>query len=434
VQDTLSKSKRRHYTKSSSFFMALLFTVLCGAVALTLGYFINYFAKGHFVYAAEAVIDSEIRYLDISGTIPNINEVEERIYIPLRDNAHLPESFPMPSRRLAEGLLVFDMPDNKQYAARIHTMVDGHKVLVGTDITEIAGTFSFMQWIGIASIIFVMIVVFVSYIISIFVVNGTNKIAGTAQDIIRTGDLSRRVEVFSRWDDLSNMANTLNLLFDRIEELMRGVRQVSDNIAHDLRTPLTRMRSHIEELQKAEPDNTSYDMLITESDRILMTFNALLRISRIETEQQRSQFATLYLDEVIKDVIDFYEPLAEEKSITLIRAEFKPAPYHGDRDLLFQAFANILDNALKFTPQGGLIEITMARRGGSIYTEIENTGPPIDEQDIKRIFHRFYRADQSRNLPGAGLGLSMVRAVITLHEGSVSAQNTPRGVKIITIL
>ena len=177
--------------------MALLFTILCGAVALTLGYFINYFAKGHFVHSTQAVIDSEIKYIEALGKIPEYSE--SRLYIPLDKEAHLPANFPKPSKILTEGLLVFKMPDSqKRYAARIHTFANGEKLLMGTDITDIANDFEFMQWIGIASIAFVMIVVFVSYIISIFVVNGTNKIADTAYDIIRTGDLSRRVDVIGR--------------------------------------------------------------------------------------------------------------------------------------------------------------------------------------------------------------------------------------------
>lgn len=427
-------NKRRHYAKSSSFVMALLFTVLCGAVALTLGYFINYFAKGHFVHGTQSVLDSEIRYVGMLDDLPVTKTEGARIYVPLDQQGQLPPDFPKPSMRLVEGLLVFEMQESgEHYAARIHTRDDGRKILVGTNITELSHDFQFMQWIGITSIIFVMFVVFISYVISIFVVSGTNKIAGTAYDIITTGDLSRRVEMNSRWDDLGNVAGLLNALFDRIEELMQGVRQVSDNIAHDLRTPLTRMRSHIESLQKQEPKNAAYDELLAEADHILATFNALLRISRIETEKQRSQFAALCLDEVLRDVADFYEPLAEERGLTL-SLEAAAANLHGDRDLLFQAFANILDNAVKFTDDNGIISIRSSLRDGRIVTEVENTSTGLDTGDMKKIFERFYRADKSRRAAGYGLGLSLVSAVIDLHRGLVSAENTQDGFKIITIL
>lgn len=433
MQDISSKiNKRRAYARSSSFLMALLFTVLCGAAALSLGYFINYFAKGNIVHSTQAALDSEIKYIKALGTIPT-GEQDERLYIPLKEDGHLPEGFPQPSKRLAEGLLVFEMPDTaKRFAARIHTFADGKKILVGMDITEISNDFEFMQWIGIASIAFVVVVVFVSYLISIFVVSGTNKIAETAHEIIRTGDLSRRLTIASHWDDLSNMAGVLNMLLDRIQTLMQGVRQVSDNIAHDLRTPLTRMRSRIEALQAQDPSNEVYDQLMAESDQILATFNALLRISRIETEQQRSQFAKLALHEVLKDVAEFYEPLAEDKNIRL-NVLLENMEYYGDRDLLFQAFANMLDNAVKFTPDGGLINLELKRDDGRAQVVVHDSGCGIQDDERGKIFERFYRAEKSRSLPGAGLGLSLVSAVITLHGGSVEAQNSG-GLRIITIL
>ena len=414
--------------------MALLFTVLCGVVALTLGYFINYFAKGHFVHGTQSVLDSEIRYVELLDDLPATKTEGARMYVPLNKDGQLPQDFPRPSMRLAEGLLVFDMPGSEErYAARIYTLDNGRKILVGTNISELSHDFQFMQWIGIASIIFVMLVVFVSYVISIFVVNGTNKIAGTAYDIITTGDLSRRVEMNSRWDDLGNVAGILNVLFDRVQELMQGVRQVSDNIAHDLRTPLTRMRSHIETLQKDDPDNKAYDGLLDEAEHILATFNALLRISRIETEKQRSQFAALSLDKVLHDVVDFYEPLIEERELNL-RLEISGANLNGDRDLLFQAFANILDNAVKFTDDKGTISIRSFMKDNRIVTEIENSGAGLETDDLKKIFERFYRTDKSRSAEGSGLGLSLVAAVIDLHRGEVSAENTQGGFKIVTIL
>ena len=413
--------------------MALLFTVLCGVVALTLGYFINYFATGNFVHSTQAVIDSEIKYLEAQASLPVSHNANERLYVHLDETGHLPADFPQPSRVLAEGLLVFEMPDERRYAGRIHTFEQGEKMFVGTDITSTSHDFYFMQAIGIASIIFVMVVVFVSYVISIFVVKGTNNIAGTAYDIIRTGDLSRRVDMHSRWDDLSNVGFVLNMLLDRIEDLMNGVRQVSDNIAHDLRTPLTRMRNNIEGLIKTNPDHDEYHDLLNQTDHILTTFNALLRISRIEAEKQKSQFRDVQIDNIIRDVKEFYEPLAEDKNITLTFTADK-ASFFGDRDLLFQAFANICDNAVKYTPKGGDIHIAIHKKPEHIEIRIENTAAPLPENILPKIFDRFYRVDESRHSAGTGLGLSLVAAVVALHGGTVKARNTHRGVEIITIL
>lgn len=432
VQDISLKTKRRRYAKSSSFMMALLFTILCGAVALSLGYFINYFAKGHLVHGAQAVIDSEVKYIQALGQLPDMDQ--SKIYIRLNEDALLPSDFPKPSKVLAEGLLLFEMPQTeKRYAARIHNFADLGKVLIATDITDMADDFDFMQWIGIASIAFVMIVVFVSYIISIFVVKGTNDIAETAYEIIRTGDLSRRVNISARWDDLSNVAIVLNLLFDRIEQLMQGVRQVSDNIAHDLRTPLTRMRGHIDMLQKKQPEHQEYSKLRDEADHILQTFNALLRISRIETEQQRSRFERQDIDKVLHDVIEFYEPLAEEKNI-VINKDIQPAQRVCDRDLIFQAFANIIDNAIKYGSEKSHINIKLHKHNEAIEIMIENSGVCVLDEDLPKIFDRFYRADKSRSQQGSGLGLSLVAAVVKLHGGSVEARNMNENFQIITKL
>lgn len=437
MRDTLSKTKmifKRHYAKSSSFFMAVTFTILCGAAAISFGYFINYFAKGHFIQSTEAVLDSEIRYIETLDTMPSLLENQGRLYVPLNDDGSLPEDIPVSVQRLAEGIIVFDYPvDDKRYAAKIHTFLDGHKVLVGFDITNISQDFKFMQWLGIASIGFVMIVVLISYLISFFVVEGTNKIAKTAQDIIATGDLSRRVAVASRWDDLSNMAAVLNLLLDRVEELMQGVRQVSDNIAHDLRTPLTRMRNHIETLKEKNKKSKDYDGLMDEADHLLSTFNALLRISRIETERQRSRFQTLALHDVLNDVVEFYEPLAEEKNIK-IDCSLAEVSCFGDRDLLFQAFANLFDNAVKFTPKNGTITVSLEKRDDKARFTIMDSGSGIDEAEKEKIFDRFYRAEKSRTTSGTGLGLSLVMAVIKLHDGEIIAENAHPGLKIITII
>ena len=432
MRDILSKSESRKYINSSSFVMALLFTILCGLAALSLGYFINYFAKGHFVHSTEAVLDAEIRYIEAVRAVHA--DHTERLYLFLNEDGSLPKDISSDLSRLSEGILVFDyLKNGRRYAAKIHTLQDNRKILIGTDITEISQDFRFMQWLGIASICFVMIVVFVSYIISVFVVSGTNRIADTAREIMKTGDLSRRVNVGTRWDDLSNMAAVLNILLDRVEELMQGVRQVSDNIAHDLRTPLTRMRSHIETLQKQKPENKSYNQLLNESDQILATFNALLRISRIETEQQRSQFTTLQLHNILIDITEFYEPLAEEKGITL-KTDLEEIEYHGDRDLLFQAFANLLDNAVKFTPDGGVINLSLKQKQKQAQVIVSDTGPGIPNADKSKIFERFYRGEKSRNSSGTGLGLSLVSAVIKLHGGHIQVENTTPGLKIITIL
>lgn len=277
--------------------MALLFTLLCGFSLSVLGYFGYFFERGHFIYGTEEVIDTEIRHLSANQPFDVSNNGENvrlgRLFLAFGPNGEVPEVVSGKIDRLKEGLIVFNHPvSNKTYAAKIHTFNNNQKILVGVDVSEAQKEFRFMQWLSIISIALIILVVLVSFLISVFVAKGTHRIAITAQNIMDTGDLSKRLEVSSHWDDLSRMASTLNLMLDRIEALMLGLRQMSDNIAHDLRTPLTRLRNHIEE---AEKDNAGVnnEALLNEADKLLNTFNALLRISRIESEKNVSTFNQL---------------------------------------------------------------------------------------------------------------------------------------------
>ncbi len=413
--------------------MALLFTILCGGAMLVLGYFGYYFARGHFILGTEAVLDSEIRYVASLADPLKIPRNDERLYVPFPEDGSNPAEV-SEVRVLSEGIVLFDnRADQKTYAAKIHTLESGQKILVAVDITRTVNDYRLMFKLSVLSIGLMIAVIGVSYLISVFVVRGTNQIADTARNIMKTGDLTRRIEVKSRWDDLSNMADALNLLLERIEHLMKGVRQVSDNIAHDLRTPLTRLKNRLEDLKKQQPENASYCGLLDEVDNILLTFNAILRISRIEHEQQRSQFRDVNLSEILMDVVAFYEPVAEEKNIVLA-FEGEAISKYADRDLLFQTFLNLVDNAIKFTPEGGRVAVRLIKDQDQAVIEIEDTGPGIHEQEQPRVFDHFYRAEQSRHRPGTGLGLSLVAASIKLHQGLISMQNTGSGLKIITIL
>lgn len=409
--------------------MALLFTVLCGAAATTLGFFINYFTKGHFVHSTESVIDTQIAYVEALG-VEQAMQKTNGLYIPIDADESLPRNIQSDIDVLTEGIIVFASQDgDKQFAAKVHSYPDGKRLLVATDITQVSRDFKFMQRLGIGSIIFVTLVVFVSYIISIFVVTGTNHIADTAKQIIKTGDLSRRLDIGKGWDDLSNMANVLNLLLDRIEELMQGVKQVSDNIAHDLRLPLTRLRNHIESLEPT----AEHAELMQEVDHLMTTFNALLRISRIEQEKQRKQFSKVEMSELLADVIELYEPLAEDRQIK-IEKRLVPYSLKGDRDLLFQAYANLLDNALKYTPAHSTIELTMHKTDSSLTVIVKDAGKGVGLDELDKIFDRFYRTDNARHTPGNGLGLALVKAVIELHNGEIRAEQCAPGFQIITDL
>ncbi|MEK9784989.1 MAG: HAMP domain-containing sensor histidine kinase, partial [Gammaproteobacteria bacterium] len=211
----------------------------------------------------------------------------------------------------------------------------------------------------------------------------------------------------------------LNRMLDQIQELMEGIRQVSDNIAHDLKTPLSRLRQDLEEISTQRPHDPELSETLShalrEADRLLGLFNALLRIARIESETVTPTLVDLSLADLLKDIVEFYEPLADDKhqKITLL---IDDAPQLvADRDMLFQSLANIMDNAIKYTPMGGRIQLRVGTREDRPFLSICDSGPGIATHEHDRVFQRFYRTDASRSTPGNGLGLSLARAVLQLH-------------------
>ena len=255
---------------------------------------------------------------------------------------------------------------------------------------------------------------------------------------ILSGDLARRIPVLNaNDDDFALLIVNFNHMLDRIEQLMEGVKQLSDNIAHDLRTPLTRLRNGLANLETGGPgrEQEAVASLIEEADSLLATFSALLRIAQIETGNRRAAFASDDLATVLADVCEFYEPLALERGLEVRTHLAAPCVAVCDRDLLFQAFANLLDNAIKYSPPDGVIEVSLVHRATGIEVVITDQGPGIPAGERDKVFQRFYRVEESRSgHPGNGLGLSLVQAVIALHGGTVSLGDTAPGLRVSVTL
>jgi signal transduction histidine kinase len=206
----------------------------------------------------------------------------------------------------------------------------------------------------------------------------------------------------------------------QLEEALQEAKVVGDNIAHDLRTPLTRIRLRIERGREhaatVEELRAVIDQAIAGLDQSLTTIAALLRITEIEHSRRRERFSAVQLAPLIREAGDLYDPIAEDKGVSL-RVEAPDGPIvNGDRDLLFEAVANLVDNAVKFTPEGGRVELALLHQEGEIVIRVSDTGPGISEIDREAVTQRFYRSDKSRNIKGLGLGLSMVAAIIKLHS------------------
>ena len=245
-------------------------------------------------------------------------------------------------------------------------------------------------------------------------------------------DFSARLHKENAAGDYGILTDNLNHMLDQIEGLMVGMREVADNIAHDLRTPLARMRNRLVDLQDKAGDvcQDEINSLIEEADGMLATFNTLLRIGQIESGNRRVEFEALDMKSILFDVVELYEPLASDKSIS-IRTQLLDVPMcPGDRNMLFQCFANIVDNAIKYTPENGHINIRLLSQDDAIQLDFADDGPGIPEQDRHRVFQRFFRVEASRSKPGNGLGLSLVAAVVKMHKGSFEVGDNRPGLRL----
>jgi signal transduction histidine kinase len=251
---------------------------------------------------------------------------------------------------------------------------------------------------------------------------------------IMAGHLAHRVPQDGSGDELDRLAVSLNAMLDRIEGLMNAVRQVSDNIAHDLRTPLNRLRARAEVTLMGEPDLASckeaLEKNLEEADALLGTFNALLDIARLEGSASGPR-DPVNLGEIVADVADLYEPVAEDAQISLaVIPAGNPIVAVGDRRLLSQALANLVDNAIKYTEPGGRVWLSAERRDKHAVITVGDTGPGVPASDRDRIFDRFVRLDSDRGKPGNGLGLSLVRAVAVMHSAELKVEDGNPGLVV----
>lgn len=263
--------------------------------------------------------------------------------------------------------------------------------------------------------------------VSLGVLRRIETISRTSRAIM-AGDLGRRIPLRGSLDEFDHLAASLNAMLDRIQALMAGLQQVSSDIAHDLRTPLTRLRQRLELARRRETSaeglHATLDAATDDVQAILDTFAALLRIAQIEAGGRRAGFSTVALTELLEDLVDIYQPVAEEAGQVLTARAEPGLALRGDKELLTQLFANLFENAITHAGQGAAITVTAMADGARLVVRVSDTGPGIPPAFREEVFRRFYRLESSRTTPGNGLGLSLVQAVAGIHGGEVVLQNT----------
>lgn len=324
---------------------------------------------------------------------------------------------------------------------RVFVLPGGFHLLVGRDVAErerfhdiIKSAF---RW---SAAMTVLLGIAAWYFVSRRVLKRIDGVADTARQIM-AGNLSGRIAVTGSGDEFDRLAESLNAMLDRIEQLLQGLTEVSDNIAHDLKTPLTRLRNRVETALRVARGDADYrdalETTIVESDELIRTFNALLMIARVEAGSAEGELVELDAGAVLRDVAELYEPAAEEAGADLTVAVVGSVPARLNRELIGQALANLIDNALKYA--GGdlddgrkpVIALAACLRDRRVLLTVSDNGPGIDAADRERVLERFVRLEKSRTRPGSGLGLSLAAAVARYHGGVLRLEDAAPGLRAV---
>ncbi|MDB5507300.1 MAG: basS [Devosia sp.] len=330
-------------------------------------------------------------------------------------------------------------PRNKGNAVVRSVALDsGLLLVVGRDVVERRGYTAIIIQSFVIGVVGILVFSIIAGLFTAFrVLRRIDTINGTATKIM-SGNLSERVPITGRKDEFDGLATSLNAMLDRIEQLMVGLKEVTDNVAHDLKTPLTRLRNKAENALRDTADPTSrteaLETTIAESDKLIRTFNALLLIARVEAGTPSGALTDLDLTTVVADVAELYLPVAEEEGLTLTTEIAEGVRHRGNRELLGQAVVNLVENALKYARVGdrpGHIVVGLQLAGERTLISVADNGPGIPEADRARVIERFVRLDESRSEAGSGLGLSLVAAVARLHRGELRLEDNAPGVRAV---
>jgi signal transduction histidine kinase len=327
--------------------------------------------------------------------------------------------------------------NNGDQQTLVHVSVlGGDYLLVGRD-NALFQPLQTRFWYGLSAAVAVLCIagLLVGLITRRALMSRVHSIRQTVSAIIH-GDLKHRLPTHLSDDELNTLSLTINGMLDQIELLVHGVRNVSNSIAHDLRTPLAELRSRLEELSLIRPSTeetyAEIDGAVADVDRVIRIFDALLRLAEIDAGMRRSGFVSLDVSDLAANAVEFYEPAAELKAIDLKMRSNGPLLVSADPVLLAQALSNLIDNALKYAPHRGSIEVAVQRLDDlRAEVSVSDNGPGIDDEEKTKVMQRFYRGDASRGTPGVGLGLSLVQAVAKLHGSALELRDNGPGLRVV---
>lgn len=451
--------------RTTTFRLSLTYLALFGAAAVVAIVYIYWNTTVLLTQQLHETIDAELKGLaeqyKAGGLSRLVNTVADRsetpgnslYYVADPDGQRIAGNLSTISTELANSLgpveFVYSRPaeggiERRLAFANVFRLQGGYRLIVGRDIEDrrdLARMIrSAMLWgLGVMALFGIG----GGYWVSRKLLARIDAVAATTRTIME-GDLSGRLPTNGSGDELDRLSGSLNLMLARIEQLMAGLREVSDNIAHDLKTPLNRLRNRVEAALHEPYGEPAYrealERTIEEADGLIKTFNALLSIARLEAGAGGDNKESLDVSELIRDVTELYEPVAEERGITLVATAKDPVHVRADRQLLGQALANLIDNALKYGAPGGdggrEPEVTVASGANGTMAEIAvcDRGPGVPEAERERVLDRFVRLEASRSEPGSGLGLSLVAAVARLHGGTLRLEDNHPGLKVVLSL
>ena len=443
---------------TSTFRLALIYLILFGVSAFVLLIFLYFTTAGVLERQTNETIQAEITGLEEqyrTEGLRRLRQVIERrsaaqphrasIYL-LTDPIGQPIAGNLPEWPAAEsgddGWISFTIDvtredegvERRRARAATFILLGGFRLLVGRDVEDrlqIQTLIMRALWWGLA--LTLLLGLAGGFLVSRGMVGRVDAINRTTRRIM-AGDLSQRIALTGSRDEFDQLAGNLNAMLDQIERLLAGMRQVTDNVAHDLRTPLNRLRSRIEVALLKEPGRAEtrelLEATLADAETMIGTFNALLEIARAEAGSERTGFETVDLEALGRDLADLYRPLAEDKTLAFDFRCARGLRMRANRHLLAQALANLLDNAIKYTPAGGRVSLALEHGTSGPSITVADSGPGILEADRKRVLQRFVRLDATRSTPGNGLGLSLVDAVAKLHGATLTLADNRPGLRV----